>query len=607
MNKLQTVESQIYNLSSMWVRWMLSAALLWVFSQGLAASPLPDSLLTRDAAYRYMFVDPGKSRDIIDDMRARKTLPEWKLDLAEGNLLFSLCLFNKALAFYTRVYKSNAVQANDSLKMVVLTRLIEVYDIKFDEKDLPRYTHELYDLAKSRNNDVYMAMALFMDGKRAHYQGDEQEGYKRCEEAVRMMQSVRHFWRKNNVLRTFYGYLAKMCFDDKRYDEALKYSVAQEKASLMPHNPEILCRKERNLYRVYAIRAQILMAMDRQAEADSAYQRCISQPVSDPFIIRDIIKYLAKRQRYEEMMPYLRKVKAILQEDGDTLSRNMMLAYYDAGEAYRGMNQYDSASHCYAVAARLSERLHSIHSLQLKETVHESIELEREVAKHERLRFYFFTGVSLLIIAAILSFFYVRRMQHRNRLTAQHIQSIMNYRYSTLFETNGKHHRKKMLQEDGNPDEMGGNCNSDEFNENLDEMDENQLKELEKDPHWKAFHDMDKQIVKQGLFRDPNFGRDDLVRLAGVDKNALAPMIHKYTGTNVPGYINSKRMEYAIVLIKIHPEYTLNAIAEACGIKAPATFIRHFRNTYGMTPSEYRAQIGAGDFAPPYRLNNVSS
>ena len=89
------------------------------------------------------------------------------------------------------------------------------------------------------------------------------------------------------------------------------------------------------------------------------------------------------------------------------------------------------------------------------------------------------------------------------------------------------------------------------------------------------------------------------MHLTGVDKNALAAIIQKYAGTNVPGYINSKRMEYAIVLIKIHPEYTLNAIAEACGIKASATFIRHFKNTYGMTPSEYRAQIGASDFTSP--------
>jgi superfamily II DNA helicase RecQ len=116
---------------------------------------------------------------------------------------------------------------------------------------------------------------------------------------------------------------------------------------------------------------------------------------------------------------------------------------------------------------------------------------------------------------------------------------------------------------------------------------------------YMVFHEMDKQIVKKALFRDPNFGRDDLMHLTGVDKNALAAIIQKYAGTNVPGYINSKRMEYAIVLIKIHPEYTLNAIAEACGIKASATFIRHFKKTYGMTPSEYRAQIGASDFASP--------
>ena len=61
------------------------------------------------------------------------------------------------------------------------------------------------------------------------------------------------------------------------------------------------------------------------------------------------------------------------------------------------------------------------------------------------------------------------------------------------------------------------------------------------------------------------------------------------------------RMEYAAELIKKYPEFTLGAIAEACGIKSPATFIRNFKATYDMTPSEYRQQLEESS-TPPHRL-----
>jgi AraC-like DNA-binding protein len=86
----------------------------------------------------------------------------------------------------------------------------------------------------------------------------------------------------------------------------------------------------------------------------------------------------------------------------------------------------------------------------------------------------------------------------------------------------------------------------------------------------------------------------------GVDKNALAPIIQRFTGTNVTGYVNGKRMEYAVLLMKEHPEYTLSAISEACGIKSPATFIRNFRSTYDLTPSEYRKTLE--ELPPPNAL-----
>jgi AraC-like DNA-binding protein len=63
-------------------------------------------------------------------------------------------------------------------------------------------------------------------------------------------------------------------------------------------------------------------------------------------------------------------------------------------------------------------------------------------------------------------------------------------------------------------------------------------------------------------------------------------------------------MEYAVLLMKQHPEYTLGAISEACGIKSPATFIRNFKAVYGMTPSEFRKQIDESPNAPSILTND---
>ena len=135
-------------------------------------------------------------------------------------------------------------------------------------------------------------------------------------------------------------------------------------------------------------------------------------------------------------------------------------------------------------------------------------------------------------------------------------------------------HYRDIVIQNGDHDEMGKNEATNTSDEEL-----------------QRFKEVDKRIMKERLFTNPAFGRDDLMRLLGVDKNTLPAMLQRITGTNVSGYINIKRMEYAVSLMKEHPEYTLESIAEACGIRSSATFIRNFKSAYDMTPSEYRKQM----------------
>ena len=103
---------------------------------------------------------------------------------------------------------------------------------------------------------------------------------------------------------------------------------------------------------------------------------------------------------------------------------------------------------------------------------------------------------------------------------------------------------------------------------------------------FERFKLMDQAVTERKLFLDADINRHQLMSLAGVDKNRFALMMRNCAHTNLAGYINAKRMEYALQLIKEHPDYTMKNIAEACGFSSQSTFFRVFKSFYGITPTE---------------------
>ena len=66
----------------------------------------------------------------------------------------------------------------------------------------------------------------------------------------------------------------------------------------------------------------------------------------------------------------------------------------------------------------------------------------------------------------------------------------------------------------------------------------------------------------------------------------------KYSdASNTSVYINTKRVEYGAKLLVEHPEFTVATVATECGMSTPVTFNRLFKETYNMTPSEYRERM----------------
>jgi AraC-like DNA-binding protein len=114
------------------------------------------------------------------------------------------------------------------------------------------------------------------------------------------------------------------------------------------------------------------------------------------------------------------------------------------------------------------------------------------------------------------------------------------------------------------------------------------------DEDRRLFVEMDTQVTRDRIFLKPGIGREDLMRLIGVDKNRFGKMMSKYSdASNTSVYINTKRVEYAAKLLLEHPEYTIATVASECGMSNTVTFNRTFKDTYNMTPSEYREKMSS--------------
>lgn len=473
--------------------------------------------------------------------------------------------YNHALTYYQQAYDDPSVARAPELQMQLLKLIMRTHFVLRHWKELPETSYQLYHLAKKYDSQAYLSMALFMRGKRFHMEGQKEKGYQTCQDAVERMKNS-DYPRKYHELAAYYALLAKMYESDKRYDEALQMSDEQGRYVKMAYENQTNC--QRGLQRYYAIRLELMANLGRFAEADSLYQLYGNAPVTDPLCGDALLDYFRLTGNTDASLRFLGEVMRNISEDGDSIGRNMQRLINDMGDIYFEAGDYQKAAECYANMGRIADSLSARGLRNVAGEVYKVIDNEHAIAHHRQVLIITVAGIVLLLTIVIFIGYQGFVERRKNRSMTNTIKQLMRY-------------RDLVLQ---NGDSV--------------EMDENE--ELEASgAERKLFKEVDKRIMKERLFAQPDFGRDDLMRLLGVDKNTLPSLIQQYTGTNVPGYVNNKRMEYAVSLIKQHPEYTLGAISEACGIKSPATFIRNFKSAYGMTPSEFRKQLDESELTPP--------
>ena len=539
---------------------------------------IPDSLLTVRKSYAFHITSPDTAWAIIETLRERKLVPEWQLDMVEGDLNFNLRRYSRAVPFYKKVLDSPALVDSTNLQLFMLKRQMDCCDAAFQDDDLIHIIIQLRNQAQKAGNKAFEAMTYFMSGKWHHFHGQKEKGYGLCQQGLEMMLAS-DFPGKHIELGEFYGELANMYAQDRRYDEALRMSELQEAEARQPRPDGIRLAKERALRRVFALRASLLAKAGRMDEADQAYAAWMKTPGGNDVDDMAIFDYLRLSKRFEEAFGIISRYRKFIQAYGDTLTFRMLSILNTESLLHIDMGDYqDAAMHGKEIGI-IIDSIYNQRSSEQMQTVYDLYQEQEASYKKTLWLSILMAGLIALSIIALVILYYVRYTRRRNIELLRVLNGLDAYRRAVI---NG---------EPVTSPEVVAAIEEIRSIQLPDDLPTEQVEEPD-DEDRRLFVEMDKQVTRDRLFLKPGLGREDLMRLIGVDKNRFGKMMSKYSdASNTSVYVNTKRVEYGAKLLLEHPEYTIATIATECGMSNTVTFNRTFKSHFGMTPSEYREKV----------------
>lgn len=558
----------------------LIVCLLFVSLVGDAKIVVPDSLLDVKKSYLFFITSPDTAQAIINTLRERKAAPEWRLDLAEGDMHYNARRYLTALTYYNKVDGREDINDSTHIQLIILKRMMDCYDELIDSDHLVRTLMRLRNLAERNHNKAFEAMTYFTSGKWHHTNGQKKLGYTYCQDAMEMMKSS-DYPSKHVELRNFYGEMVKMYARDGRYDDALHMSRLQEAETMHPSPIIIKKANERGLRQTFAIRASMLAKAGRMAEATQAYESWKNTTGGNDIDNKEIYDYLRLSNKDEEALDIVTRYRDFLYRRGDTLSVRMLSVLNREALLRVEMGDYEHVPNLGSLIGTIADSINIRRSSEQMQTTYHLLKEKNE----SQQRAQWITILTIILVAilvvSLVILYYVRYIRHRNVELIKVLNGLDAYRRAVINGDSPTSPEVVAALEEMRKLKLPNDLSSEDVEQPDDE-------------DRRLYVEMDKQVTRDRLFLKPGLGREDLMRLIGVDKNRFGKMMSKYSdASNTSVYINMKRVEHGAKLLLEHPEYTIATIASECGMSNTVTFNRTFKEVYNMTPSEYREKMNA--------------
>lgn len=398
--------------------------------------------------------------------------------------------------------------------------------------------------------------------------------------------------REMSKLSTLYGEYMTFLINQEQTAKAIetgyKREIVIQRMSGLPGPPPGYIDQQYGF--LYAKMAVLLHDEGKKEEAAEIFRKYRSTSFSQTLTGKQYsIPYLLKINQYAEAADLSDTCLSAF--TNDTVSYEYLILLNYRARASRGMKRFDLADaftlRCWVVQDSIytresrSKAQEFASKFELKE---KELLLTRAHALSERRMLLLAASCVLTVLLFIIlwmTFANLQKTKKRNRIAAKQIDELLEQREELrkVFTQPKDTHRITEGGEAGQPEE--------ETSVTVTET-EVDVSETKSDEDYVRFMKMESLLVEQKLFLQPGFGRDDLTRVVGINKNDLSPLLRKYADSNnFNDYLNGLKIEYSIKLMKEKPYLSVDAIAEEANFNSRSTFYRAFVKISGMTPTQY--------------------
>lgn len=577
---------------------LLFAAVLWALAACTGNKTTGNTQTAgKENTYSYDYVkqicvtQPKKALTLLQTADDKSLMPKLEINMLRSMVYYNSMLdYTQALHYAEEALKDPDIDNQPEKLMKVLNMASLEYYYSGNYARSLALAARAVDEAYKNNDNRILAQVLTTMGQCHSVVGNLMHAIHSFDRVISILSKEAKKstdWNTYYELTTAYAMKGNALLDMKNYADLLKmrpdYEETLNKLNTLPEAISgINDQANATFYCLYSLGYE---QNGNHAEGARMYDKLsATRTVSTPEGATFVVSYLLLKKQYAEAMKRVEEEEQVWERSGkDSIdfdySNHILM---NKARALKGLGRYKEAietgMRAYDLSDSLARHLKSQNAIYLSEKLGNDFLVKYIGRQKQILKI---NTITLIAIAVLLAVFvsltvYVfranRKLKNKNKSASKLIGELLLY-------------KKELMEHLAN--------NAAQEAETEKQKEENQQK-------YEDFLNMEKLIFEKKLFLQPKLERGDVARETGMSTTRFNALFSKFSDQSFNNYINDLRMEYAAKLLKEKSNYTIEAIAAECGVPIRQTFHRLFSKKFGMTPAEYRNNIGGGVNPAPW-------
>ena len=566
--------------------------LLFVHNQILMADEATNADSITTEYIRSIYIEKPKcALKLLDVAENKKSMPLRVIDELRSLSYRNLFMNKLAYVYARKSYVLDSVYQKDPehlLKMTVYLAELSFLMSKYNES----MNYALDGIAQSKRLEdrVSEARLLYCIGENNRMLSFKDKAYDYFDSAIDLLKG-RKGVKEIGMLSSFYGGKMSYLMTDSLYEDASVMALEREKQikklETLPDVPKGLVDMQYGyLYSKWAYNCYMEKKYGQAEKYFAMYQSTEYSRTPDGKMYS--IPYLLASKHYKQVIDNSQEFIELMRKQQDTINAQYMNVLEREVQAYMGMGNYKEAAilqgAIIAITDSINNRDKENAALELN-TMYDTSEKEDYIAKQAfqlKVRNITLTFLTCITLLTLFVLWRMWRFNHIIRYKNKILAKFINERLARKKDSQSLDIDEQLMISQDIEDE------SILFGDQEEISDETGKASGEEEENKKIFIELNRIVVQDQLYLSSELSREDLAQLVHLNNARFARMIKECTGTNFNGYINDLRIDYAIKLLKLHPNYTIRAIADEVGFNSTPILYNLFKKKTGMTPYEFK-------------------